>query len=81
LTFVCLLVAIWIELIFIEIPEVVRTLLGCLLWTFLLLPKAIVLWTVPDVSGAWDFGVIPERFPADANAPASPDPPVSPKSS
>jgi hypothetical protein len=63
LTFVCLLVAIWIVLIFIEIPEVVRTLLGCLLWTTLLLPKAIVLWTVPDVSGSWDFGVIPERPP------------------
>jgi len=68
-TFVCILFAIQLALIFVSIPEFLRILLGGLFWTSLLLPKAIVLWTVPDVPGAWDFGVIPER------------PLVSPKSS
>ena len=55
LTLVCLLFATILVLSFNGGAEGLRRVFFYLFWIALFLPKAIVLWTVPDVPGAWDF--------------------------
>jgi len=50
-----LLGAIELVLIYTETAGALRILIPALFAVALFLPKAIVLWTVPDVPGAWDF--------------------------
>ena len=51
----CLLGAIELALIYTGTAGALRILTPALFAAALFLPKAIVLWTVPDVPGAWDF--------------------------